>query len=498
MPIPNTVQIGGIIAPGSLTDRYPVTDPLFGLGGFRTVSASNVLTDIPSERLQEGMVAFVSGGANTGYYQYVRPNWVLTKWESVYTQVNAASATYIVDGGNSRGAAIRVGTNDNFGFSIETNGSDKFTIANTGDITITNSIIGAASQNVFNTTSTTVNAFGAATSISIGASTGTLTIGNATITGTNATTLNLNGANPSIVTTQTGTASVFNTNITTGNLFGAATNISIGSSVTTAQTVNVGTGATSNGNTKTINIGTNGAAGSTSNINIGSLNGGTTAIAGNTTVGGTLGVTGVLTTSSTIELGNASDTTLARSAAGVVTIEGVEVVTLTRSQSLTNKTYEGLTISTGTDTFTLTRGTATLVRSGAHALTLTTTGATNVTLPTTGTLATLADTTNVSVISTDNGTLTIDSNNASTYLNKILHVRTTSDTRINFESSLPVGFNMLILNESTFNVVLTSTVDNVFLAYSSTLSGQQGDRRLFTSASVYKYGNNVYALGSLV
>lgn len=42
-----------------------------------------------------------------------------------------------------------------------------------------------------------------------------------------------------------------------------------------------------------------------------------------------------------IELGNASDTTIARSAAGVVTIEGVEAVTLSRTQTLTNKTLTG-------------------------------------------------------------------------------------------------------------------------------------------------------------
>ena len=40
----------------------------------------------------------------------------------------------------------------------------------------------------------------------------------------------------------------------------------------------------------------------------------------------------------TIELGHASDTTLARSAAGVMTIEGAEAVTLSREQTLTNKT----------------------------------------------------------------------------------------------------------------------------------------------------------------
>lgn len=39
-----------------------------------------------------------------------------------------------------------------------------------------------------------------------------------------------------------------------------------------------------------------------------------------------------------IELGHATDTTLARSSAGVVTIEGVEVVTTSGTQTLTNKT----------------------------------------------------------------------------------------------------------------------------------------------------------------
>lgn len=88
----------------------------------------------------------------------------------------------------------------------------------------------------------------------------------------------------------------------------------------------------------------------------------------------------------TIELGNLSDTTLSRSAAGVLAVEGVAVPTISSTNDLTNKTYNGLTVTTGTDTFTLTRGSSTLVRSGAHACTLTTTASTNVTLPTTGTL----------------------------------------------------------------------------------------------------------------
>jgi hypothetical protein len=56
---------------------------------------------------------------------------------------------------------------------------------------------------------------------------------------------------------------------------------------------------------------------------------------------------------------------------------------------LTGKTYDGLSISTGTDTFTLTRGLSTLTRSGGHSLTLTTTGTTTATFPS-GTI-TLAD-----------------------------------------------------------------------------------------------------------
>jgi hypothetical protein len=47
-----------------------------------------------------------------------------------------------------------------------------------------------------------------------------------------------------------------------------------------------------------------------------------------------------------IELGHATDTTIARSAAGVVTIEGVEIVTLSRTQTLTNKTLTSPTLTT--------------------------------------------------------------------------------------------------------------------------------------------------------
>jgi hypothetical protein len=52
----------------------------------------------------------------------------------------------------------------------------------------------------------------------------------------------------------------------------------------------------------------------------------------------------------TIELGHASDTTIARSGAGAVTIEGVRIVTETASQTLTNKTLTSPIVTTGLTT----------------------------------------------------------------------------------------------------------------------------------------------------
>ena len=67
------------------------------------------------------------------------------------------------------------------------------------------------------------------------------------------------------------------------------------------------------------------------------------------------GITSSTTTAlglGSIELGHASDTTIARSGAGVVTIEGVEVTTNSATQTLTNKTLTTPTINGGEITAT--------------------------------------------------------------------------------------------------------------------------------------------------
>lgn len=168
----------------------------------------------------------------------------------------------------------------------------------------TTSVTSAAASttfSVFNTNATTVNAFGAATSLNLGSSTGTATVANATVTLSNATTLNINGANPTIATSSTGTLTLFNTNLSTVNAFGSATAVTLGSSTANGTTLNINTGANGTSTTKTTNIGTgsngntvvNIATGSNnSTVTIGSNNSSVNTINGNVTVTGALDYNG--------------------------------------------------------------------------------------------------------------------------------------------------------------------------------------------------------------
>ena len=117
---------------------------------------------------------------------------------------------------------------------------------------------------LFNTNLTSVNAFGAAAALVMGATTGVGTIRNATVSFPNATTVAVNGANPTISGTSTGTLTLFNTNLTSVNAFGAATSLNFGATTGTATINNptvVGTQATQNlYNTVATNVNFAGAA----------------------------------------------------------------------------------------------------------------------------------------------------------------------------------------------------------------------------------------------
>lgn len=127
--------------------------------------------------------------------------------------------------------------------------------------TISSGILaGTSSMNVFNTTATTVNAFGTATTLNLG------------YTGNNASTTNIATAAPAF-----GTKTInIGTNIS--GSAGSPVNINLGGGSGIGDTINIGASGNSNINigtstaglgTRTINIGTDGASGSTTSIILG-------------------------------------------------------------------------------------------------------------------------------------------------------------------------------------------------------------------------------------
>jgi hypothetical protein len=214
----------------------------------------------------------------------------------------------------------------------------------------TGTLVGTqTTQNVFNATATTVNAFGAATTLSIGAATGTATINNANVVITG--NLTVNGT----------TTTVNSTTLTVDDK-----NIELGSVGTPSDVTADGGGITLKGATdKSI---TWSSVGWTSSEDFNLLTGKVYEINGTSVLSATTlgsGVTGSsLTSVGTIGTGVWQGT-------------------------IVGSTYGGTGVNNGTKTITLGGN---FTHSGAHTLTLTTTANTSITLPTTGTVATLAGT----------------------------------------------------------------------------------------------------------
>jgi hypothetical protein len=175
------------------------------------------------------------------------------------------------------------------------------------------------------------------------------------------------GTSPAITTSiTTGSASfgVFNTTATTINAFGAATTGTIGYSGTAASTTNISTGATATATTKTVNLGTGGAAGSTTNINVGSSVAGTTTISSpNITIAG-LADTATTATHYYVETasGNIAPKTLANARTELVTTAAVNAAGATTLGTVTVGTWNATAI---TDTYLATISTAGKVSNAA-------------------------------------------------------------------------------------------------------------------------------------
>jgi hypothetical protein len=137
-----------------------------------------------------------------------------------------------------------------------------------------------------------------------------------------------------------GTAPTFTTSIDGGatfTAFASSTALTIGYSGTSSSTHNIANGATANGNTKTINIGTGAATGGISNVNIGSA-AGTVTVNNDLTVTGNLDVKGTTTfiesttlqvTDKNVELGKVVTPTDTTADGGGITLLGATNKTIT-------------------------------------------------------------------------------------------------------------------------------------------------------------------------
>lgn len=77
------VEVLGFISPTSLSDQYPVIDPLYGIDGLRNVGVVSDLNSIPNLRRRPGMIVGVNGGSE--YYKLKVSPWTgtISDWELV-------------------------------------------------------------------------------------------------------------------------------------------------------------------------------------------------------------------------------------------------------------------------------------------------------------------------------------------------------------------------------------------------------------------------------
>jgi hypothetical protein len=100
------VKVTGVIEPVSLSDTYPVIDPLYGIDGLRCVDTVDDMYNIPLERRRGGMVVGIPNTLNqTVTYYKLKPgiSWTVgtlsvTDWDPFFgsgKEENYTSCTII-------------------------------------------------------------------------------------------------------------------------------------------------------------------------------------------------------------------------------------------------------------------------------------------------------------------------------------------------------------------------------------------------------------------
>jgi len=175
------------------------------------------------------------------------------------TATNTISIGSAAGNGNTQtiniGTSATAGSTTNIVVGSTIAGTSTIQSASTINLNAPTIVGNATTQALFNTGATTVNAFGAATAINLGASTGTLTVNNATLQAKD-------------ITTSNTTANLFNTTATTVNAFGASTNTTLGA---TTGTLTVRNANTTLGNAAGSGVLTNNGATVNTAYNVGNL-----------------------------------------------------------------------------------------------------------------------------------------------------------------------------------------------------------------------------------
>jgi hypothetical protein len=329
-PILVTPVLG--VATATSINKVAITAPATGstltIADGKTLTANNTLTFTGTD---SSSVAFGSGGTVA---------YVANKL-SVFAATTSAELAGVISDETGSGNLV-FSTSPSFSTSVVTD---------------------SATISVFNTTATTVNAFGAATTLNLGydsTAASTMNI-NTGATGTGVTkTINLGtgGAvgsttNVNIGATGTtifGTGTVrgnnttqflFDTVATTVNAFGASTTLNLGYNGTAASTTNISTGEVAIGTTKTLNIGTGGSSGATTNVTIGGL-GGTFAINSPNITLSSLGETNTAASHYYIETASSGDIlpkSLANVRTEIVTTASVNAAAATTTGTVTSGTW---------------------------------------------------------------------------------------------------------------------------------------------------------------
>lgn len=300
-----TTVNNGLTVTGNLTVNGTTTAVNTETG--TTISASNGFITTGAGTYSSGLLidwvtnnARLSAGANTGFTFYNSADTVRSQLAAIGATGNLSiagsslsSSSTTVNLFNSTTTTLNIGgvaTSVNIGAtggtttisghlavegttSTGSTGSGGIVFGTSPTITspslTTSATTTSTSFNLLNTTATTVNAFGAGTVISIGASTGgTNTIGGVTTINNQLSAAGgITTAATSIITTAS-PFSVFNTNATQINAFGAATTINMGAAAVTAY---IGA-ATGNTTLSLLGNTTGGTATITSNVTTGIAN----------------------------------------------------------------------------------------------------------------------------------------------------------------------------------------------------------------------------------